>query len=332
MNRFFEKSYHFLQRIKTSAKQVPKNKKNFNFKVAWAIFKDGVIPPGKTLKYIQTISNYVCEYLEPLVEQYRKESYTPHKQMTTAFDKVPVWCCWWQGEDSMPEIVAMCNKRLRQVLPENAELHMITEKNFREYVELPDYIMTKYEEEKMSITALSDILRVALLSRYGGFWIDSTVFVSGEFPQEFISKDFYAQRMYDPVKCSREACQGRWCGFMMAGSKEHIIFRFLRDAFYMWWRDYDTVIDYVILDYFLLAAYYSLDSVKSIIDSLPDNNEDVFEMYRVLHYPYTDELWDKLTYRTVMHKLTYKIYLVKKTVDGEKTLYQYLLDTVDNGE
>ena len=86
----------------------------------------------------------------------------------------------------MPELVKMCNDRLRQVLPDEAEIHMITEKNYKEYVELPDYIIQKFKTGKMSITALSDVLRVALLSEYGGFWIDSTVFVSGAFPKEFI--------------------------------------------------------------------------------------------------------------------------------------------------
>lgn len=25
-------------------------------------------------------------------------------------EKVPVWVCWWQGEESMPELVKMCFK------------------------------------------------------------------------------------------------------------------------------------------------------------------------------------------------------------------------------
>ena len=184
----------------------------------------------------------------------------------------------------------------------------------------------------MSITALSDILRVYLLAQYGGFWIDSTVFISGSFPQEFLTRGFYAQRMFDPVKWNREACKGRWCGFMMSGSKGNVIFRFLKDAFNMWWKDYDDIIDYVILDYFLLAAYHSIPAIRNQIDQLPNNNIDVFEMNKVLHLPYSAELFDQLTKNTVMHKLTYKIDLVKKTATGEDTLYQHLLNCINAGK
>lgn len=132
----------------------------------------------------------------------------------------------------MPELVQMCNKRLRQLIPDDeVELHLLTEENYQEYVELPDYIIEKFQAGKMSITALSDVLRVALLAQYGGFWIDATVFISDYFPMEFVRSDFYAQRMYDPIKWKREACKGRWCGFLLGGKAGNILFCLLRDAF-----------------------------------------------------------------------------------------------------
>lgn len=332
MKRLFMRGIHFIQRIINESKRFNRNRRNFGWKVAETNFFDGLVPPGKSKKYIDTIEAYVSEYLKPLVLVYQKEQYIVENEMHTAFDKVPVWCCWWQGVDHMPEIVKMCNDRLRRVLPENAELHMITEENYAQYVNFPDHIMTKFKEGKMSITAFSDILRVNLLAQYGGFWIDATVFISDTFPQEFLTRGFYSQRMFDPVKWSREACKGRWCGFMMSGTQGNIIFRFLRDAFYMWWKDYDDVIDYVILDYFLLAAYHSVPAVKKQIDNVPDNNVDVFEMYKTLHLPYSVDLFDKLTNNTVMHKLTYKIQLVKQTETWEDTLYQHLLDSVNGGK
>lgn len=52
-------------------------------------------------------------------------------------------------------------------------------------------------------------------------------------------------------------------------------------------------------------------------------------MYKVLHYPYSKQLLKELTEGTVMHKLTYKTNLCKKTDKGEDTLYAYLLDSVE---
>lgn len=328
MNRILQRAYHFLQRIIRGLKYIPQNIRNYGIRLAAIIYIDSLIPPGKSAQYISAVEQYVDRFTEELVEQYSQGNYTPEQGMVSSFDKVPVWCCWWQGEDSMPEIVAMCHKRLRDALPEYAEIHLLTEKNYSDYISLPDHILERVSKGQMSITALSDILRVTLLARYGGFWIDSTVFVSGEFPEEFLMWNYYSQKMFDPVKWCHEACKGRWCGFMMAGSRNNIIFRYIRDAYYLWWKKHDCVIDYVILDYFLLSAYKKIPVIKEMIDRVPDNNTDVFEMYRVLHLPYTDELYQKLTEKTAMHKLTYKIDLIKTTDDGEETLYGHLLKEV----
>lgn len=329
---FITRAYHFGQRIIRGIKKFPGDFQQFGIKIARIAFYDSIIPPEKGPKYITAVEGYVEKYLEPLIQKYKQEDYIPSTKLETTMDKIPVWCCWWQGIENMPELVRMCNDRLRHVLPSDAKLYMITEENYQKYVKLPEHVLKKFKEGKMSITALSDILRVALLSEYGGFWIDSTVFISDSFPEEFISRNFYAQKMFDPIKWSREACKGRWCGFMIAGSQGNMIFRFLRDAFYQWWKDYDRVIDYVILDYFLLAAYHNIPVIRKMIDEVPDNNVDVFEMYKVLHLPYSDKLFSDLTKTTVMHKLTYKIDLHKKTESGNDTLYGKLLKQVKEEE
>lgn len=178
----------------------------------------------------------------------------------------------------------------------------------------------------MSITALSDVLRVALLAEHGGFWIDSTVFISNEFPVDFIHNDYYAQRMYGLGTCEHEACKGRWSGFLTGGRPNCINFRLLRDAFFTWWETHDSVIDYVIYDYFLLSGYKALPQVKALVEAVPNNNTGVFDMYKVLDKPYSQELYEELTKDTNLHKLTYKIDLYKETQDGQETLYAHLLN------
>lgn len=321
------RALHFGQRIIQETREFPPRLKEYGPKVAAVTYVDGIFPPEKHPFYISAIEEYVDGFMEPIVEQYRGWDQPPVP--FAPGEKVPVWCCWWQGEEQMPELVKLCNDRLRQLLPgDRAQLHILTKDNYRQYVALPDYIIEKFEAGRMSITALSDILRVALLAEHGGFWIDATVFISHRFPTEFISGDYYAQRMYDPVKWRREACKGRWCGFLMGGRAENVIFLLLRDAFFAWWKVHDSVIDYVILDYFLLAGYKNVPAITTQIDNLPDNNPGVFDMYGKLHLPYTPQLYRSLTEETNLHKLTYKIRLFKTTPDGQPTLYTHLLNLV----
>lgn len=318
---------HLGDRIVLESKEFPARCKEYGFKVAGVTFIDGLIPPEKHIFYIKTIEEYVNHFMEPVIEKYR--DWKPEKARFLCAEKIPVWCCWWQGIEQMPELVRLCNERLRQLLPEDGvELHMLTEKNYQEYIILPDYIIEKFQAGEMSITALSDVLRVALLAQYGGFWIDATVFIANHFPMEFLQSDFYAQKMYDPIKWKREACKGRWCGFLMGGKAGNIIFQLLRDSFFLWWKVHDSVIDYVILDYFLLAGYHSIPEIQIQIDNVPDNNLDVFEIYKVLNEPYTPALFEQLTKNTNLHKLTYKMELKSYTENGELSLYGFLKNFV----
>lgn len=321
---------HFLDRVAQETREFPARRKEYGFKVAGATYLDGLFPPEKHPFYIRTIESYVDAFMQPIVERY--SNHPVDEKLEHKEGKVPVWCCWWQGTEHMPQLVKMCNDRLRSFLPVEAELHMLTAENYKEYVELPSWVIEKFEAGKMSITALSDILRVALLAEHGGFWIDSTVFISHRFPVEFIQKDYYAQRMYDPIKWQHEACKGRWCGFLMGGKPGNVIFRLLRDAFFAWWKEHDSVVDYVILDYFLLSGYKQVPAIRKQIDNLPNNNMGVFAMYQVLDWEYTQELYENLTKNTNLHKLTYKIPLTEQTPDGKKTLYSFLQQITAEGK
>ena len=331
MNRFFERAKHLWERILREGKDLPARWKVFGPKIACLTFLDGIIPPGKHTWYIRAVSSYVDLFLQDLTDSYCACGNETQKRIDDG--KVPVWCCWWQGEQQMPELVKMCHNRLKQVIPgDKAELHLITLENYRQYVDLPEHILDKYDRGIITMTTMSDVLRFALLEKYGGYWLDATVFFTGDIPAEYFDAEFYCQRMVsNTAYVNREACGGNWCGFSMAGAKNSIVFRFMNDAFSKWWERYDTIIDYVLIDYLLLSGFRHVPAIHQIIDRVPDNNEDIFEMYQVLNQPYSEELYQRLTKRNVMHKLTYKMELRKETDAGQATLYGYLLKMVEHG-
>lgn len=335
MKRFCQRAYHFLERVLNESKNFSKNLKYFGFPAAKAIFIDGLFPPGKSEKYITSIESFLDEAMGNFVKNYKiDEDWQKKSPKYPKSDKVPVWVCWWQGEESMPELVKMCFQRLKQTLPKDTtQLNLITFDNYKEYVMFPDHIEQKLKEKKITMTTLSDILRFCLLSEYGGFWMDATVFFTGDFPREFLEKPFYSQKMYGLEICRREACKGRWCGFFMAGYAHNPIFEFGRDAFFEWWKKFDDIVDYVLIDYFILLGYKNFQQIRNLIDDVPNNNLDIFEMYQVLDAPYSKALYDDLTKQNIIHKLTYKIDLKKGTADGQETLYAHLLrDVYDHKE
>lgn len=60
------------------------------------------------------------------------------------------------------------------------EVIVIDENIWYEYITLPDYINRRREKRQIPSAHFSDLLRLELLIRYGGTWIDSTVLCTGE--------------------------------------------------------------------------------------------------------------------------------------------------------
>ena len=60
-----------------------------------------------------------------------------------------------------------------------------------QYVDIPDYILQKYRAGKMTRTHFSDILRLHLLSRYGGVWIDSTILMTEHLPKYILDSPLF---------------------------------------------------------------------------------------------------------------------------------------------
>lgn len=327
MGRFILKCKHFLERVKYQSSVFIDRMNTYGFKVAIISFYDGCFPPEKRKIYLNTISEAVDDIMENFNKEFNNSSKSDYYGIKT--EKKNIWICWWQGLDSMPEIVRMCFDQLNKMVDKNRfNIVLITNKNYKNYVEFPEHIVDKFENNIITMTTMSDILRFTLLYKYGGYWLDSTVFFTDSIPMEYTTRDFYCQKMTDPEKSSREACQGKWCGFSMAGNKNNILFKYMKEAFSYWWEHYDSIIDYVLIDYLLLSGYNHILEIKSIIDSVEDNNVDIFEMYRRLNEPYSKELYAKLTKDNVMHKLTYKMDLEKRTKNGELTLYGYLYNSV----
>ena len=86
-----------------------------------------------------------------------------------------VWVCWFQGMDQAPELVKKCFESLQRNLTDR-EIILITSDNMCNYVQFPDFILDKWKNGKITHTHMTDLLRLELLIKYGGMWVDSTVF------------------------------------------------------------------------------------------------------------------------------------------------------------
>jgi len=84
-----------------------------------------------------------------------------------------IWFLWLQGYKNMPEIVKKCYESWRKY-NEDWETIFLDENNLSEYIDISALLNDRIIP--IPRAALSDIIRINLMEKYGGVWVDATCF------------------------------------------------------------------------------------------------------------------------------------------------------------
>lgn len=272
----------------------------------------------------------------PLLELYR----TGAMQGTLAapidcrddFDgKIPVWVCWWQGMEQMPELVRGCLESLRRNLPgEKTAIRLITLENWREYVTFTDTVLRKFTEGKISYTHLADILRAELLYRYGGMWIDATYYVTAPIPEEIFGHDYiYTLKFRKPV-WDADITKGRWSVNLWVTPPGKKLFQFIMECFWYYFEVEDELIDYFFMDDIIAIAVEEFPEVRADLENCPFCESDVFKLQNCLEKKTTPERVEGLKNGALFCKLNRRRTYRAENMAGEQTVYGYLLSQSNN--
>lgn len=264
--------------------------------------------------------DYLKKNLSSVIEHYK------NAEDESCYDEnSPIWVCWWTGEETAPDLVKQCIKSIK-ANAKTRPVNIIHKDNWSEYIEIPSYILDKVESKKICLANFSDYLRVSLISKYGGLWIDATVFCSREIPKEYFELPFFTcKSQYD------EACpyisKMRWTAFILGGQKNNMFFKYMKSAFDEYWKNHDVSIDYLLVDYLIVTAYNEIPTIRQFIDNVPVNNShrDDLQMAMNLAVP-ADEFHNIIKDETVLYKLSWRETYSPKTSDGNDSVYSYFLN------
>lgn len=106
------------------------------------------------------------------------------RAMSSLFDKIPldnenfdipkiIWIYWDKGLDSAPEVVKSGYQSWKSMNPDY-EIRFLNETNVQDYFDF-NSLFFKLSMD-IGIAHKSDFIRIYLLSRFGGVWVDSTTF------------------------------------------------------------------------------------------------------------------------------------------------------------
>ncbi|RFB39725.1 capsular biosynthesis protein [Bacillus sp. RC] len=267
-------------------------------------------------QYDKVIKNILIKENSNLIKQYASSK---NKQCTSD-ELLPIWVCWWQGYTDMPEIVLNCYKSIVQN-SNNHPVYLITKENYDQYVNIPDHILEKLKKGTMTITHFSDFLRVALLRKYGGCWIDSTIYVSTPIPEDVFTKEFYSRRIPNNViYTGKNVSNGKWSSYLLAGHKDGLLFEWIEKFLYDYWKRHDSVIDYFLTDYAIAVAVEKLPEINELVSKVPPNNPKIHELQKKLNEKFVEKEFVSLCNDTVFHKLNWRISYVSQ-VNHNKTYY-----------
>ncbi len=211
-----------------------------------------------------------------------------------------VWVCWFQGIEHAPAIVQKCYESIKYYIKDR-EVILLTEENYSNYVTFPDYICDKVARNIISKTHLSDLLRLEILNRYGGTWIDATVYLTDELPRFMLDSPLFLFQNLKPGLDGHCISISSW--FITAERRNPII-NFVLMNLYSYWSKENYMLDYYLLHlYFQLAIEKYPKIWKKVV---PYNNSTSHIILLRLNEQFDQLVWDSVVNQICIHKLSYK--------------------------
>lgn len=254
------------------------------------------------------------KYKKDLLEFDKIYQETEYEHRTS--DKV--WICWFQGIENAPAIVKKCYESVKQNMPDK-EIVLLTSDNLLDYVTFPDFIMEKWEKGIITHTHMTDLLRLELLIKYGGMWIDATVLCSdSDIPKYMFESDLF---LFQTLKPGRDGQPTYISSWLMSAKTNNRILMATRHLCYAYWKKNQTMIDYFLLhDFMSIVMEYYPDDWNRIV---PRDNAAPHILLLRLFESFDESLWEAIKCQTCFHKLSYKF--SPEQMGLENTFYKELL-------
>lgn len=256
------------------------------------------------------------ESIDGLRFKYLKEKYggfldtIPFYNHTHQTNKTIYWC-WFQGVEKAPILYLMTLNSIKKNL-KDFNLLIINETNMFNLVEFPPYIKEKYQQNIITRTHLSDMLRCELLLKYGGTWIDASVLITGYTP-EFYNTDLFFFQEKNPY------CAGS--SWFMTSEKGNPILRTALEILYEYWKTSERLYNYYLFHYFVKMA---CDRYIKDLKKIPYySNKEPQILKRIMNKKFSDKKYQKIISRASVHKLTIK----RKVIYRRKnTFFQHIFE------
>jgi len=213
-----------------------------------------------------------------------------------------IFTLWLQGEENAPDLVKACFRSVRRHCEQ--ELVVLDENTVFDYITLPQEIVEKYRAGKIARAHFADICRVELLYEHGGFWLDSTGFVTAPIPDWIQKQDFFVYMAGQHVGSPYSFMQN--C-FIRARKGAYLLDAW-RAMILDYWMHENHNFDYFMHQLLFKTLVQNDTRAKKYFAEMPHVDQDPTHM---LWWDYKDKPFDADTFNRVtagafFQKLTYR--------------------------
>lgn len=230
-----------------------------------------------------------------------------------------VFICWLQGIEHAPQLVQRCFESVKQNLTDR-EVILITKDNFENYTNLPEYILEKWRSGIITDTHFSDLLRLELLTKNGGTWLDATVLCTSKrecIPDYFFDSELFFYQMLKPGRDGNCQYISSWLITAKAGN---IILSAALALCCEYWKKNNSLADYFLLHSFIsMALDYYPEEWKRVV---PRDNAAPHILLLRIQDRYDEMLFQEICAQTPFHKLSYKL----EEPEDSDSFYRVILD------
>ena len=230
----------------------------------------------------------------------------PNANVSVLNDRI-IWIMWMQGIENAPDLVKKCYNSICKNKPYDFRVILLEKCNIKEYITLPHYIWEKYDKGIITTTHLSDIIRIELLSAYGGCWIDATVFCGCGIPKYMLSDMFFFK--LESILCNPVIKMSSW---WLAADKNNRIIHATRHILKAYWENETQLRDYFLLHIIMSKVIDTDFACQEIFRSIPFfNSKGAQTLVESLDQQFYEKKWEIMRESSFIQKLTCKKHYIK---------------------
>ena len=225
-----------------------------------------------------------------------------------------IWTMWQQGLENAPEIIQKCTANVKKYYGD--DVIVLTDENISHFVDIPDFIVEKNKKGIIGNAHYADIVRFLLIEKYGGLWLDATIFLLGNIPDYIRFADIFF------YKVTNEKIMGSVN--VMSAKPYHPIICKTNALMLEYWKNENRTASYSITMMFLAMAIHSSPEMETLWKSIPYVdciNKDLlqqklFDKYDAKHIEIMKQL-------SAIQKLSYKF--SQEKFDRNGTFYDMIV-------